>query len=265
MTRCARVGVAGVAVALVATACGGGDNQAAPPSATSSPAPSVAVVAVGDSDATGIGDPSGSGWVGRYGTLLQHKIGEHVVVDNRASEGKTSDQLLSELSSDDSLRQALASADVVLIGIGGADLNAGDNALSAGQCKGRACYAKILRSFNANIASIAHEVRRAAPNATLRAISLPNAVPGAGKAIPSFITADIGRYQVIAERTSVCHAMRANGGKCVDVVRAFNGASANGDAYAPGLMTKDPCCYPSAKGQQLIARLLLASGVPNAQ
>jgi hypothetical protein len=43
----------------------------------------------------------------------------------------------------------------------------------------------------------------------------------------------------------------------VDVVRAFNGVDGTRDAYAAGLMTKDPCCYASAKGQQLIARLLM--------
>jgi hypothetical protein len=47
--------------------------------------------------------------------------------------------------------------------------------------------------------------------------------------------------------------------RCADVVRAFNGHSANADAYARGLLTKDPCCYPSAKEQQLIAQLLVAT------
>jgi hypothetical protein len=56
------------------------------------------------------------------------------------------------------------------------------------------------------------EVRRFATTALLRAISLPNSGPGGGDAIPSFITPDIARYQVRAERTSVYQAMRANVG-----------------------------------------------------
>jgi len=44
-------------------------------------------------------------------------------------------------------------------------------------------------------------------------------------------------------------------------VTAFNGPRGDGDAYAKGLMTKDPCCYPSGKGQQLIAQLLIAEGL----
>jgi hypothetical protein len=97
------------------------------------------------------------------------------------------------------------------------------------------------------------------------AMSLPNAYPGAADVIPrSAAAADASRYQVMTERASVCGAMRSNGGRCVDVVRAFNGAQADADAYSAGFMTKDPCCYPSGKGQQLIAQLLVDTGVPHA-
>ena len=55
--------------------------------------------------------------------------------------------------------------------------------------------------------------------------------------------------------------MRMYGGDCIDVVCAFDGSSGTGDAYKAGLMTKDPCCYPSAKGQQLMAQLLYRLGL----
>jgi len=64
----------------------------------------------------------------------------------------------------------------------------------------------------------------------------------------------------VTERTIVCGAVRKYGGDCIDVVRAFNGSSGTRDAYKAGLMTKDPCCYPSAEGQQLMARLLSRLG-----
>src|SRR6478736_1894785 len=83
-----------------------------------------------------------------------------VAIDNRAVDGKTSDQLRTEVTNDAALRRTIAQADVILIGIGGADLNAGDDALSAGSCKGRACYAEILRRFAANMSAIASEARR---------------------------------------------------------------------------------------------------------
>ena len=38
------------------------------------------IVALGDSDTTGQGDPTGLGWVGRYARLLRQKLGLKVVV-----------------------------------------------------------------------------------------------------------------------------------------------------------------------------------------
>jgi lysophospholipase L1-like esterase len=254
---------AGLVVLL--TGCGSserGGHTAAQPSVTDPSQRAVTVVALGDSDATGAGDPSGRGWVGRYGGLLQTRLDSPVRVDNQAVEGKTSQQLLEEVTNDAGLQRTLADADVILIGIGGADLNAGDNALSEGRCQGRNCYTAILRRFDSNISAIAGEVRRLAPSALVRAISLPDVFPGAGAVIPAFITADISLYEVKAQRTSVCRAMSANGGRCADAVRAFNGPSGKADAYRPGLVTRDPCCYPSGKGQQWIARLLIDTGIP---
>jgi lysophospholipase L1-like esterase len=253
-----------VVLMIVSAGCGSAgpdDGRREQPSASSPKHRSVAVVAIGDSDATGIGDETKRGWVGRYSDLLHTQLASPVTTDNRAAEGKTSDQLRSEVAQDGDLRKNLAEADVVLIGIGGADLNAGDDALSAGRCHGNACYAELLREFAENITAIASTVRRLAPSATIRAITLPNVYPGAGAAIPAFITPDIARYQVTSERTATCRAMTTVHGRCVDVPRAFNGPAADDDAYATGLLTKDPCCYASGKGQQLIARLLIATGV----
>jgi hypothetical protein len=93
-------------------------------------------------------------------------------------------------------------------------------------------------------------------------VGLPNGFPGAGNAFPPFITADISLYQATTERAAVCHAMQANNGRCVDVLGTFNGPNANENAYTRGLMTKNPCCYPSSQGQQLMAQLLIATGLP---
>ena len=266
VTRLVRFGVA--AAVLAAAGCGGsgsGGGTGAQVPASSSGQASISIVALGDSDATGAGDTTGRGWVGRYGDLVERKLDRKVTVENHAVEGKTSDELLSEVTHDDSLRHALSRADVILIGIGGADLNAGDDALSAGLCKGRQCYVKPLHAFDVNIKAIAHQVRLVAPTALLRSITLPNVVPGGGKEIPSFVTVGISRYQVLAQRASTCQAMRSNGGRCADAVLAFNGPNASGDAYARELVTNDPCCYPSAKGQQLMAQLLVATGLPGRQ
>ena len=45
---------------------------------------------------------------------------------------------------------------------------------------------------------------------------------------------------------------------------AFNGPDGTQDAYAAGLLNHAECCYPNAKGQQLMAELLLETGAePN--
>lgn len=255
-----------LALALAVAAlvgCSTGPRQGPSPVPTPS-APPVRIVALGDSDTTGEGDPAGRGWVGRFGTLVEVELDRRAVVDNRAVEGKSSEQLRADVEHDTVLRRALARADVILVGIGGADLGAGDDAFGAGRCAGRACYTELLRGFDRNVRAVAREIHRLAPGALLRAITLPNALPGAMDVVPSFLTPAVGRYQVETERASVCGAMRASGGRCVDVAREFNGPRLDADAYATGLMTKDPCCYPSAKGQQRIAELVVAAGLPAA-
>src|SRR4051812_9728904 len=89
--------LAAVALAVISAGCGssGDDGRStAGPTAAGSKRPAMTVVAIGDSDTTGIGDPTGHGWVGRYGDLLHGKVGSRVAVDNRAGEGKTSAELL---------------------------------------------------------------------------------------------------------------------------------------------------------------------------
>jgi lysophospholipase L1-like esterase len=256
----------GVVCLLMALAgCGGSGNPGGQTSAVPASSPSahaVRIVALGDSDATGEGDSTGQGWVGRYAALVRQETGSPVHVTNLAVGGKTSDVLLTEVRSDPATRQALRGAQAVLLGIGGADLNWGDDRLQAGQCQGRACYTPLLRQFRRNFDATLAAVRQLAGRSTLiRAISGPNGYPGAGNAFPPFATPGVALYQVVTERTIVCGAVRKYGGDCIDVVRAFNGSSGTGDAYQAGLMTKDPCCYPSAKGQHRMAQLLYRLGL----
>jgi lysophospholipase L1-like esterase len=250
------------AAALLGAACGGSSSD----TSTSGTKPAKTAVwnitALGDSDTTGSGDPTGVGWVGAYARLIHERLGVNVRVTNLAVDGKTSDQLLAELRDDPTTRRDVAHAAIVLIGIGGADLNAGDDALQAGRCNGKACYAPILRTFARNFDAIAAQVQALHHTPTLvRAISIPNAYPGAGSVIPPFITAGISLYEATAERKIVCDTMTNHGGRCIDVVRALNGATQTEDAYKAGLMNKEQCCYPSTKGQQLMAELLYKTGV----
>ena len=261
-----------VATVWIATACeaasappsrvGSATPQPATPSASVSSLPALTIVALGDSDTTGSGDPTGVGWVGYYAASLQQSLDEQTEVTNLAVEGKTSDELLSELQSDPTTKQSVTHADIVLIGIGGADLNAGDANLQAGTCKGEACYVPVLRAFGRNFDAIVARVKTLSDTPTvIRAITLPNALPGAESVIPRFVTPEIALYQAVTETRIICEAMDKYEGRCVDVLHAFNGPRGNENAYETGLMNLQDCCYASAKGQRLIARLLEETGL----
>ena len=253
-------GAAALAVtALCALAAGcGGESPG-----KSTPPDSWHIVALGDSDATGAGDTTGVGWVERYARLLRHRVHAKIDVINLAENGKTSDQLLSEIRTDPATRRQVNHATIVLFGIGGADLNTGDERLQAGRCRGRACYAPVLRRFARNFeetVAMARKLRGSRPT-ILRAITLPNALPGARDVIPPFITPELSLYQVRGEKQAICHAMAEHEGRCVDLLRAFNGKSGTENAYEKGLMNHDDCCYPSAEGQQTIAELMMRTGL----
>jgi hypothetical protein len=221
------------------------------------------VVVLGDSGASGNGDPTGLAWGGRYGQLLRRKLGLSVVVTNLAREGKSSIALRGDLRSDPTTRSAVENADIILFGsTAGANLNAADARLQARQCAGTACYAAALRSWSRDYREIvAAAVALRGRKTVLRGVADPNVVPGAQNAIPPFATVRLGLFQAQAIRRTVCETMKAHGGRCVDVLTAFNGPRGTQDAYKSGLMNKVECCYPSGKGQQLIAEMLLKAGL----
>lgn len=215
---------------------------------------------------TGEGDPTGLGWVERYARILRQRLRVKVVVTNLAQSGQTSRALASALRSDPPTQGAVAKAEIVLIGIGGADLAAGDARLEAGACRAEACFATDLFEFGGNIETIAGAVRHVlrSPKVVLRAITLPNVVPGANGVASPFVTQEIGLYRSKALRRSICRAMAMYRGRCVDVFSMFNGREGTQNAYAKGWLTTSPCCYPSATGHQVIAELVLESGFASA-
>lgn len=245
--------IAGGSTALVARADGSASSQ-------------LRIVALGDSDTAGNGDPTRIGWVGRYARLLHQRLGLTVSTRNLAVDGTTSSSLLTAVRSNSAIRSAVSAADVVLIGIGGADLNAGDDRWQSGACRGKACYAADLKAFARNFEStvVAIGKIRQGKKTLVRAITLPNALTGAEDVIPSFlkpVATGIGVYQARALRQSICASMARHGGRCVDVLRTFNGPSGTEDGYKKGLLNHTDCCYPSGKGQQLIAQLLFETGL----
>jgi hypothetical protein len=237
--------------------------------ATASTSSSVAkktwhVVALGDSGASGEGDPTGLAWSGRYGRLLRQRRHLKVTVTNLARAGRSSTVLLQALRSDPVTRAAVKRADIILFGsTAGASLNEADANLEAGRCKGEACYAAALQAWGRDfegIVTTAIALRRG-KKTVLRGVGEPNVVPGAEDVVPPFATVELGLYQAQLIRQTICATMSSHRGRCIDVLAAFNGPDGKGDAYKTGLMNKTDCCYPSGKGQQLIAQLLFNTGL----
>ncbi len=178
----------------------------------------------------------------------------------------TSADLLADLRGNPNTRTAVKHAHIVLLGVGGADLNAGDDGFAAGTCRAEACYAPVITSFARNFDAIVGTVRALrGPNKTvLRSITQPNVLTGAEDAIPPFlrsVSTRIGVYQARNFNRAICGAMVKHGGRCIDVLHTFNGVTGRANAYKTGVMNHEDCCYPNAKGQQLMAELLFKTGL----
>jgi hypothetical protein len=242
---------------------------AALPTSTAGPSPvgvGWTLVALGDSETTGSGDPSGQGWVAYYADLIAASQSQEVTVTNLAANGTTSDQLLRSIQSNEQVREQIAAADIVVLGIGGADLNAGDDALAAGSCEGTTCYDPAIEGYAVNIDDIAAAIMmvRGGKPTVLRAITMPNVLTGAEDLIPPFlseIATEVGIYQARGLNAATCEAMTAHGGVCIDVLTAINGPAGSDDGYAAGLLNLADCCYPNQRGHRLIAELLFQTGL----
>jgi lysophospholipase L1-like esterase len=263
--------VALVALVAIAGACGDDSSDDSPEHASSTAAKTGAaaalpIVALGDSETTGSGDPTGVGWVGRYARLLRAKLDLRTDVTNLAADGTTSAQLLSQVRNDPTTREAVKDAQVVLLGIGGADYNAGDDAFAAGECRAEACYTPLLKEFSRNFDATVAAIRklRGSNETVVRSITQPNGMTGAEDVIPPFlkpVATQVGVYQAKTANRAICRVMAKYDGRCIDVLEPFNGADGTENAYEKGLMNHEDCCYPSAKGQQLMAELLFETGL----
>ena len=189
-----------------------------------------------------------------------------MIVDNRGMNGLTSSGLRAALESNADLRDAIAQADIVALGIGGADVTAGDDALASGSCESTACYDATISEYTSNLDAIAAEIMniRAGKPTVLRSITQPNVLTGAEDVIPPFlrdIASEVGVYVARGFNKATCDAMTAHGGACIDVLTAINGPDGGADGYKAGLLNLEDCCYPNEEGHRLIADLLYATGL----
>lgn len=126
------------------------------------------MVALGDSLTHGFGDASGKGYVGDVTQLLRQN-GVKVIQSNLGIDGLTSAGLLAELNQV-SVQSLIQSADVILISIGGNDLND-----AAGLPKIHIHQINQAQSqFSSNLTAILSKIRQLNSKTTVALIGLYN-------------------------------------------------------------------------------------------
>jgi lysophospholipase L1-like esterase len=127
----------------------------------------INIVALGDSLTAGTGDVSGKGYVGRLKDKLAEQLAKPVyVLNNLAVPGYRTDQLLQQLQ-DKTVLDAVRQADIVLLTIGGNDVNqttdANGQGLAIDFAKAKANVPVALSRFDAIVTKLAE----ANPNAII--------------------------------------------------------------------------------------------------
>lgn len=251
-----------IVLAITGTACGSGDDSADEPvAAPTSAMPEEGVwtyVALGGSIASGAGDIYGQSYVDYYKDLLEEDTGNKVeLIDLSIGEGGTTQAVLDLLGGDTAIED-LRQAEVVTMEIGGNDLVAGDEPLSAGECEGLACYRGPQRSFENNYEKIVQQVATLVGEGTiLRAVTFYNPAIGDPELKPSF--EELTRKVTEIQNEATCNLAEAAGWLCVDVYPAFNGSDGLESPSRRGLIAGD-FTHPSENGHRLIARLLQEAG-----
>lgn len=121
---------------------------------------------------------------------------------------------------------------------------------------------QFARNFDATVAAI--RVIRGSNKTAIRSITQANVLTGAEDMIPQFlrpVATEVGAYQAKTANRSICQVMAKYDGRCIDVMESFNGTDGTENAYKKELLNHEDCCYPNAKGQQLMAKLLVETGL----
>lgn len=126
------------------------------------------LVALGDSLAHGLGDASGNGFVGDVSQLYRGQ-GYAVIQSNFGIDGLTSAGLLDELKQS-SINSVLASANVILVSIGGNDLNDAAGLPKINKTK----IAAAEQQFISNLTTILTQIRSVNQSAPILLVGLYN-------------------------------------------------------------------------------------------
>lgn len=252
-------------VAVVASGCGtspgteaSADQSATPlPSATPQPAtpepgPELRLVGLGDSIAAG-GRCDCLAYPGVLGKLVAEELGQPVRVQNLGVNGATSGDLLHDLRISQPVQSAIRAADIITITIGINDINICGDEVDAG------CYDGGISGVKTNLEAILTEIDalQADHPHVLRATGYYNfniGKPG-DQFGPSFQT--FYAEELAALNSTICAAVVAHGGLCVELLTAFNGPGGDQDA---GALLVDDHEHPSPTGHETIAGEIAAVG-----
>jgi lysophospholipase L1-like esterase len=253
--------LATLAVLGLASGCSTNTGQAASQgstplptaSATAASGPQLHLVAIGDSIAASTLCTC-TRYPELYGNLASEALGEAVLVQNLAKSGTTSFDWLDSVDSSRELQTRLKEADIITITIGINDLG------PCGSEMDRVCYGKAMGQLKTNLETLLSKIdslQGSHPH-ILRQTAYYNLVIGSSSAArlgSSYLDFYAGQLNTL--NATICGAVVAHNGQCVELLTAFNGPA--GDEDAADLLVSDHV-HPSRTGMEIIARQIDAKG-----
>ena len=252
------------AAARSAPAVKGGTGSGPRPERSPRPAAPLRVVAVGDSVTSGHACGC-TAFPAQYGRLLSGRLRRPVSTQNLGVDGQGSGGLLTALGPSGSEGPAVAGADVVLVTIGANDFNGRHDDVAYGDCDPDAspdCVADEIEGLRRRFAGVLERVRAlrdGRPTAVL-VTGYWNVFEDGDVAARQFPAKGLAATDALTRRVNAVLALaaRADGAAYVDLDRPFHTA---GGADVTRLLAADGD-HPDAAGHALIARALLAAGLP---
>jgi lysophospholipase L1-like esterase len=264
--------VAALALIVLASGCAQAGQASAPiqtevPSATSTPpppsptssaspseAPALHLVALGDSIAASklCQCPR---YPDVYSRLAAEALGQPVRVENIAVNGATSADLLYRLENMQPFQSAVRGADMITISIGFNDI--GPCVVAGTNPK---CYATAIAGFKTTLEAILDKIDALQGDHPhiLRETTYYDYYVGRSEgpqSTPAFHAFYVD--QLASLNATICAAVVAHNGLCIDLLTPFNGPA--GDQDAGQFLVKDHI-HPGTTGSELIAETIDAAG-----
>lgn len=229
-------------------------------------APAVAparhvVLALGDSVPSGYACDC-SPFPETYGSLLRSRRGAHVVVDNRAVGGLDTAGLIAQLHTRD-MEKAVRRSDVFLVTIGANDFGDHHREVVEGQCGERDpdCVSDELTALRGHLATVLATIRtlRGAQPTTVLTMGYWNVFQDGEVARRAVGEDGLQASLQLTRRANrvISSVSAAAGARYVDLYRPFEHSGRD----VTSLMAADGD-HPDGAGHDLIARTLLAAGLP---